>query len=111
MVSFETAKRLKEAGFPQPKEREVCTGNFWYDVDGDLICYGHTVDEWGEMAYYNHEHFAPVATDILIELGDYHLEYFEGKFTCIHKSKLVDTEFEHENAAEACALAWLNKYG
>ena len=33
-VIFETAKRLKESGFPQPK---FAAGQFWYDKDGQLL--------------------------------------------------------------------------
>lgn len=112
IVSFKTANRLKAAGFPQPEETEVCTANFWYKEDGDLICYGHTCDSWGEPEYFSHSIFAPTPADILRHFEDATLFYNcrTERFKCSAASNALGIawfDVEHENPAEAAALSWI----
>lgn len=105
IVTFETAKRLKDAGFPQPAP---AFGQFWYDDRGVLFFVVESFDEnpipfngiWviekaGEVIHVNRGVFsesliyAPSATDIWI---------------CVSPEQ---KEFIHDNPAEAAALAWL----
>lgn len=46
IVSFETAKRLRSAGFPQPKPE---AGQFWFDPYGDLYIALFTQDSFVHM--------------------------------------------------------------
>jgi hypothetical protein len=121
-VTFDTALKLMEAGFPQPIEDEVNTGRFWYQADGDMICYGFSVADYGEMATNKGCIFAPSATDILNELPGH--KFALSKYTMKRKSywacneswifpderiRAYTTPIGVENPAEACALAWLEK--
>ena len=105
-----------EAGFPQPIEDEVNTGRFWYQADGDMICYGFSVADFGEMATNEGCVFAPTATDILRELPNKILFWkYENIFVCgaqivgdnDYYTIQFETVYKDENPAEACALAWL----
>lgn len=112
-ATFETAARLKEAGFPQPTPE---AGQFWYNpdfgpflvgklwmVDGRLrnIFYpdtGKVVNK--EIRLFPDCVFAPTATDILRELGPlFDLSYDCAEFWCGDKKDW--------NPAEAAAEAWL----
>lgn len=129
IVTFETAVRLKEAGFPQPVPE---AGQWWYNpdfgpflvgklwmVDGRLrnIFYpdtGKVVNK--QIRLFPDCVFAPTATDILRESPNYYYirkyrydtenrfsifcELQEGDLTQIAKG--VDI-----NPAEAAAEAWL----
>ena len=80
-VTFETARKLKDAGFPQP---EMERGQSWYSVNGHEILitgtsgkYAHGVDE------SSHRYtallpgaltFAPTATDILAQFAEYRID-------------------------------------
>lgn len=132
-VSFETAKKLKEAGFPQP-EPEV--GQVWYDEDGNMVwirglrenSYSSrrtasfvgelkgggmstcTAEEMAEAGWV----FAPTATDILRELPFGRGLHFDAGFFSVRVLRLNDSELivdsVHENPAEACAPAYLAKH-
>ena len=119
-VTFATAILLKDAGFPQPAP---APGQFWYNKYEDIICWGHTVDSWGEP-YEDATTFAPTATDILRELHN-HFATMPGHSVNIELSPIDDgfqvDVFEdlpfgamepvceiHERPAEAAALAWIN---
>lgn len=113
IVSFETAKKLKEAGFPQPTP---APGQFWHEgnegglfvigrVYGDKMtgCYiesertpQHLVFERATMN--GKEIFAPTATDILRLLPDQDF-YFDGKQFVFSG----DMEQGGENPAEVAA--------
>ena len=86
IVSFETAVRLKEAGFPQPKPD---FGQVWHNPDFGLFV---VVGKWfadnreykifypgtgrsvlKSEARFLECAFAPTATDILREMADYEL--------------------------------------
>lgn len=125
ITSYETAKRLKEAGFPQPEPKE---GQFWYGLiqrqDEPIYIFldrGSFHDRYGNYhkkeAFEKFGTYAPTATDILRELGsDYSI--------CCFGAYKIQWEIErhmpelfnilpftwiHENPAEAAALAWLDK--
>jgi hypothetical protein len=116
-VTFETAKRLKEAAFPQPEQ--ILFGQHYYDDEGRLGIVISDNDDylavkfWGALSTYVSTEFdlsgcffAPTATDILRELGkDYELSFFEESWFVCEDSFAPCTE--HDNPAEACALAWL----
>lgn len=114
-VSAKTAKELKGLDFPQP-EPEV--GQVWYfDENGALVPYiiTHSLGDWHQMAslglkdrlsraWSEGGFFAPTATDILAigcilckMLGDTF-----GVFP-LNSRELLG---EHENPAEAAALAF-----
>lgn len=107
-VTPATARLLADAGFPQPAP---APGQWWYNKYEDLICWGHTVDSWGEP-YEDATTFAPTVGDILRELPDYHIVFSDlyppCGFTCFDK---FDTAHNiivtHDNEHEAAALAWL----
>lgn len=128
VVTFETAKRLKEAGFPQPEPQE---GQRFYQDDGDKfiyaerLCSQECVDGWQTIScdsVEDYDIFAPSATDILEYLYDGPMKGVEwsltkrGKnWTCTKRfwtdeSYCVDAWHDHENPAEACSSAWLSLY-
>lgn len=130
ITTFETAARLKEAGFPQPTPE---AGQWWYNPDigifltGKLSPYGRErhiyYPDTGNVFFKNQLLFpdcvfAPTATDILRQMPNYYYirkykydtesvnrfsifcELQEGDLSQIAKG--VDT-----NPAEAAASAWL----
>ena len=109
VVNFQTAKALKEAGFPQP---DVFNAFQWSYIDGDVqVPYRATEGEQRSKD----EIFAPNAIDILKELGyDYSMKYNR-----LMLKWLVWVEYDndgwgwdswdHESPAEAAALAFLAK--
>ncbi len=114
IVTFETAVRLKEAGFPQPFPQ---AGMFGYNDAGYLFVKthdGHTSNNrYGSVLLnggndnitlskndFKFVVFAPTATDILRELGPlFDLSYDCAEFWCGDKKGW--------NPAEAAAEAWL----
>ncbi len=123
-VTFETAQRLKNAGFPQPMPE---AGQVWYANDVNMrvsIVHvsGRAVNHvnQGYMLIYNTPIrefktdcvFAPTATDILAQMPDgYSLVKFSGNlFVCTNDQLRIVAEFKYvlsDNPAEAAALAWL----
>ena len=115
IVSFETAKRLKEAGFPQHISNNDC----WYAANGDCFLQWHGGDIWigGEMPITREvdaPFFAPTATDILVRLPDLTALYkwrHENVWCVDYQTQdpplLTGTPHRHKNPAEACAEAWL----
>lgn len=115
IVSFETAKRLKEAGFPQPAPAP----GQWWGMDGQL-----TYISDGPVGYLTAVHyspgkapviqahcnahdfswsvFLPTATDILRLLPG-HDFYFDGE----HFAFPGDMQQGGENPAEVAAEKWL----
>ncbi|GAB4486619.1 MAG: hypothetical protein OHK0019_00600 [Saprospiraceae bacterium] len=99
IVTFETARRLKEAGFPQPGMAYFTC--FFYDENGEMWRPGHLT--------LNPDIFAPTATDILEQLpSKWSLRHYdlEGEpvFSCAEKDADI---YMNPNPAEAAALAWL----
>lgn len=129
IISFETAKALKEAGFPQP---EFETGQFWYNDLGALTFVGRNEvnERFGKDYFYctsvetgrtdffqpvaHSAFFAPTATDILRELRDGSIIGVMNKRFICHSSDFlfpVDSEKTpiHDNPAEAAAQAFLKE--
>lgn len=130
IVSFKMAKRLKEAGFPQP---EFSTGQMWYNEFAAITIIGKKeLDENNSEIIYFFCHslltsrtdrmrlalgygiyFCTSATDILRKLGsDFDLSALEtGNWILIKRDpNLQEIGIKHwiaENPAEAAALAWL----
>lgn len=130
MTTYETALRLKQAGFPQPKPE---VHQFWYGLIAqwdELLC---LVGRWGQPGQktlfsdrYRNEHtyesikkwgtFAPSATDIMQVLGQDYVLWFDDspkvmKWCCAKTSSTIheaSAPILHENAAEAAAAAFLN---
>lgn len=123
-VSLETAKKLKEAGFPQVTERcwwadvESCIdGSKPRIIEGSLwtLHYGKPV--WHEATSWWFA--APDAQEIGVELGDYvgaelnASSRRRNKWHCYYKAKKMrDDDFPwpikgYENEAEARAAAFL----
>lgn len=121
MISYETAKRLKQAGFPQP---EPAFGQVWYELHVSRYVISSTNNgisggwEDGEtfedapFSSMNADIFAPTATDILKELWfRFELTYAaHGKFFIKEWKDLIDKPAiiqQSDDPAEAAALAWL----
>lgn len=126
-VSYETAVKLKEAGFPQP---EFLNMQLWYrtrykggSLEHPAICMACKVCgqkelnmvavDGGDSSFHGSDAvFAPTATDILRGLGeDWTLRFQKssGKFKCtkIDGHYISPAGTWHENPAEAAALAYL----
>jgi len=118
VVTPETARKLKEAGFKQPSY-SMC--QIWYDPNGMkwirmMPSYwtnpenGFTVDN----ANFKLAAFAPTATDILQYLSGDSMAYVEEDkewFVFVECAETGDLSGRtHENPAEAAALAWLEKH-
>lgn len=113
-LSFETARLLKESGFPQPDV--VSDGEFWYS--GRNLFY---IEKWHrtgiapERWFSAYPCFAPTATEILKALWfRFDLSFGgNGKWIVREMKSLNNPEgeivAEHENPAEACAIAWMAK--
>lgn len=135
VATFETAQRLKNAGFPQP---EIKVGQFWYaepvykggSLEHIPLCIvverysarkpllrrltcEHMTGEVAESA----QCFAPTAIDILHELGErFQLIYQDNRFAENYLEwVIIDAETEddgvdypHTNPSEAAALAYLS---
>jgi hypothetical protein len=138
IVTFETAKRLKEAGFPQP---EFATGQMWYNQYGAITFLSKKeVAEEGTHVYFfcisvvsgrtdrivpihDGAFFAPSATDILREMQKCTRKWFSWILTPPYKTATTwrcygfekeegaDFYVEHENPSEACAINWLKIFG
>lgn len=126
IVSFETAKRLKEAGSPQPKP---AFGQFWYGeiLSGKIELWVIALDDFGGLRFrccssIRRDHkielsekfvFAPTATDILPQMiySELRCEVEMWMLHLVKKDALpvirTDGTFFNQNPAEACAEAWL----
>lgn len=99
LCTFETAKKLKAAGFSQPNE--IKFWQVWYDDSG-------TVVEHDEGCI-----FAPTVTDILREVPGlscrYHsfLNEWQASF---NRAGVKHSGHDPENAAETCANAYFSIY-
>ena len=128
-VTFETAARLKEAGFPQPTPE---AGQWWYNPDYGIFLTGKLspydgrerhiyYPDTGNVFFKNQVLFpdcvfAPTATDILRELssdcvlGTKKLGgWICGSWRLISSDhmKFFVAGMHDENPAEAAAEAWL----
>lgn len=123
-VTFETAIKLKEAGFPQPERLEF--GQVFYPrimASPDRVSYS---DEPGistkinSVDFFTQDVFAPRLTDIMPLIGDDHIVMYCDGWVIM---KEVDSDFSneyfdyaltvipfsdsYENPAEAAAQMWL----
>ena len=132
VVSFETAKRLEAAGFPQPAPQ---VGQMWYPRHLGALCLiihaNETGPSWlvvgnvesGSISRFTPEAlvsalvYAPSVTDILNHLrGNYRLSCSNSGWWCDRVEELPDLAdgfkvvecYNDENPAEACAAAWLS---
>ena len=123
VVSFETAKALRDAGFSIPEPNH---GQFWYlEYTGELevitfvggngvhrmyIPFLKGMNSCAKDAFLNGSVFAPTATDIMKELGRHFsmsIDYIGWIVRHHDLSEHGVGRHVHENPAEACALAWL----
>ena len=125
VVSYETAVRLKNAGFPQPEPE---AGQLWYMIGFDtprlaIVGLWGTVDKRPVYRYLDantwdfpderESTFAPTATDILRELGgDNGLFSILGGFEVWRVRVGYREEFIYRNdsPAESAAAAWLKTH-
>lgn len=125
ICSFETAKKLKEAGYPQP---EFSCWQMWYnelgigtfiglktDIKGIMYfdCYnlgsGTSLTRW--LKEEDKTTFAPTVDDILMNLGCVYLSKMKGDYWGVfEKETNVMVSYHPENPAEACAEAYLYGY-
>ena len=132
VVSFETAKRLEAAGFPQSAPQ---VGQMWYTRHLGALCLiihaNETEPGWlvvgsvesGRISSFTSDLlvlclvFAPSATDILNHLrGNYRLSCSNFCWWCDRVEECPDLAdefrivacYNDENPAEACAAAWLS---
>ena len=132
IVTAKTAQALKDSGFKQPKPKR---GQAWYSITD--VCVIVTGQKSGHILVVNKNGdgivdvdtkkfmedfiFAPTAIDILKELGSAFALTLPNKLVsdnafCMQlmpsaiTTVRVHAEWEHENPAEACAMAWLEKY-
>lgn len=115
-TTFETSKRLKEAGFPQP---EPDFGKIYYDKESEqkivVIAFdGEYVDcvyqnlTW--VSYYikiSDLIFAPTATDILREMPEHDLTFWHPQQTYYVEDTRNGIQWTNNNPADAAALAYL----
>ena len=102
VVSFETAKRLKDAGFQQPKM--LRDRSSFYNGNGFLM----TTNGSGAILK-DSDVFAPGCENILEKLKKPFVLWFDkettsGNWWC---AMLGTNGYNADTAAEACAAAWL----
>lgn len=115
-VTLETAKRLKEAGFPQPKSPE--RGQFWtfLFLPEMPLCVGDCLGEMTLAEFSGADTFLPSATDILSHLPEYaiavHIDYYGecGEAWFCWDTLAPENTFKHPtNPAEVAAMAWFHE--
>ena len=128
VVSFGTARRLKEAGFKQPEPE---AGQFWYDgifqrlsvvvfeIGLDSVAFLAPLNAVDWRHYFSAKGldisgggytlpvFAPTATDILEQLPDNFCIRGKSVFSLEPGPYNVGQQFYADTPAEAAALAWL----
>jgi len=104
VVTYETAKRLKDAGFAQPKG---VFGQMFGFIHPDT-CQIHKAIVGSAMYHMSAMHdliFMPCATDILKELPEYSMLMHDGDGWACNVDG--NGSLFRNNPAEACAAAWL----
>ena len=122
VVTPETARKLKEAGFKKSRAEK---GETWYAFENRPYFIFEQTDQFVMGIYLDGDFqtaalpakfvvekyvFAPTATDILPELGDHWTIDFwalSDEWVCRHDN---GARYYNENPAEAAALAWLEKH-
>lgn len=112
LLSFETAKRLKDAGFTQP---DSLFGQMWYTKDGNILIainFFSSIDHRENIIMFNPEehYFAPTAAEILKELPEDHfLQHANGMFFISYYCDNGETvQHKGKNLLEVGAAAWLD---
>lgn len=100
VVSFETAQRLKEFGFPQPEMISLAGVKFWPE---GASFYDDSLQISGCIIWAERHIFAPTATDVLPE--DWLLMRDVEGWICQYRADF-GVYVTHENPAEAAAAAW-----
>ena len=90
IVSFETAKQLKEAGFPQPMPE---AGQFWYQefseavhicanmrMKGNIKCFDMTAITWFDPHPLDGLIYAPTVAELLSASGGSLSQYVTGEW-------------------------------
>lgn len=120
-ASFETSKRLANAGFPQPQKE---AGQFWFAFDDKLciiesfsyshkiLCVRRIVDfKWHFIENSDISFFAPSALDVLAQMPLHTTLRKVGEdWACrypITQNAMAFDEAYHECPHEACAEAWI----
>ena len=111
-VTFETAKALKEVGFPQP---ELKSGQFWYHnlfAKDIAVLIGNTlyfVNGTGFSTIGSNRDliFAPTADDLLQGLQDCSLTFYGGKYLVLERDTGNGKSDWGDNPAELAAGVWL----
>lgn len=112
-LTFKTAVKLAEAGFPKPTEPEFGQLYYSHAFGGDPARLYITKTINRDWTQWPTTYFAPSATDILALLDGWWLEKSGNQWCCM---KIEGTDlttaftFFHHNPAEAVALAWLKTY-
>lgn len=114
-VTFETARKLKDADFPQP---EPMPGQVWY-ADNSLKVFVSKVNAGSISGHSEYpcariedtitavDIFAPTATDIMLRLPGWSLSFENGIWICsIQEDEFVLAEFRNSNPAEAAVEAF-----
>ena len=116
IVTFATAQRLKDAGFPQPKPE---SGQYWYHPHGQLywiqsvegeFCTVHAPNVSRQSGWIVDTEgwiFAPTATDILREMPEHDLTFWHPQQTYYVEDTRNGIQWTNNNPAEAAALAYL----
>lgn len=112
IVSFETAKRLEKAGFPQPSTVEL--GDAWYSCRKECFIISEGLKTGiSPLSWFScYPYFAPSATDILLLMPDHTMlcRANNDMFLCWTRKDRLPTTGDGtcmHNPAEACAEAWL----
>lgn len=121
IVSFQTAKSLKDAGFPQPKN--INLGQSWYLPSGELIFItkeGHINGKplWEILVFHapstGTEYFAPNRDEIFAEMPEaqnWGIGVNElGSLSCI-SDNFPGVRFDDLEEHEAYAKAWIYTSG
>ena len=108
-VTYETAVRLKEAGFPQPRP-QLYQAWYWFDAGVRSALPYILTRSYSKIG--EGDVFAPTADDILRELPGFAICYLEdfaaNMVFCVFLRRHPEQfPTHHENPAEACALAWI----
>ena len=121
-ATFDTAKRLKEAGFPQPSPE---FGQVWWHPESEtnavLINSDRSdgrclfMDAEGFRLFMKLEDliFAPTDADILLQMPDGHAltRVNQDMFICIEGEPLMGTDGCEYDVAEAAAIDWFEWKG
>ncbi len=116
VVSLETAKQLKDAGFPQPEPRIL---QIWYSIRGrklvllsirscesaGMMEVGGDWSDFFDLEMFDEMYFAPTADDVLRQIPGADLRWNGSEY----QSKYAGKEYDI-NSAECAAKMWFKKF-